>query len=169
MDSDDDNDGVADADDAFPLDPTEWRDTDGDGTGDNADTDDDDDGQLDVDETACGSDPLDKTSLSPDFDGDHSPDCVDSDDDNDGVADTDDVCAETVLPQDRPVQAKKNRFYANASGQFVDGEGNLAGISVVDTGGCSGIQIIEAMELGQGHVNQGITRGALETWMASLP
>ena len=38
-DADDDNDGVADADDAFPLDPTEWADSDNDGTGDNADTD----------------------------------------------------------------------------------------------------------------------------------
>ena len=28
--------GVADADDAFPLDATEWRASDGDGTGDNA-------------------------------------------------------------------------------------------------------------------------------------
>ncbi|MEZ4512377.1 MAG: thrombospondin type 3 repeat-containing protein [Chloroflexota bacterium] len=104
-----------------------------------------------------------------DFDGDGQGDACDADDDNDGVADDDDLCAGTVLPQDTPVQAKRNRFFADASGQFVDGEGNLAGISVVDTGGCSGIQIIEAMGLGQGHVKQGITRGALEEWMASLP
>ena len=32
-----DGDGVADADDAFPNDATEWADADGDGTGDNAD------------------------------------------------------------------------------------------------------------------------------------
>jgi len=38
-DADDDNDGVADPDDAFPLDPREWVDSDNDGTGDNADTD----------------------------------------------------------------------------------------------------------------------------------
>ncbi len=36
-DNDDDNDGVVDANDAFPRDPTEHRDSDGDGTGDNAD------------------------------------------------------------------------------------------------------------------------------------
>jgi subtilisin family serine protease len=36
-DTDDDNDGVLDGDDAFPLDPTESADTDGDGIGDNAD------------------------------------------------------------------------------------------------------------------------------------
>lgn len=40
-DSDDDNDSVADASDAFPLDPAEWIDTDTDGTGNNADIDDD--------------------------------------------------------------------------------------------------------------------------------
>ena len=46
--------------DAFPLDPKEWRDTDGDGIGDNADTDDDGDGDgySDAEETAAGSDPL---------------------------------------------------------------------------------------------------------------
>ena len=43
-DTDDDNDGTLDEDDAFPNDATETSDFDGDGTGDNADTDDDDDG-----------------------------------------------------------------------------------------------------------------------------
>jgi parallel beta-helix repeat protein len=43
-DPDDDNDGFADVDDAFPLDPSESTDTDGDGIGNNADTDDDGDG-----------------------------------------------------------------------------------------------------------------------------
>lgn len=63
------------------------NDNDGDGIPDDVDTDDDNDGQLDVDELACGSDPLDAASLSPDYDGDSIPDCVDTDDDNDGVAD----------------------------------------------------------------------------------
>jgi uncharacterized delta-60 repeat protein len=49
-DDDDDNDGVKDVDDAFPLDPDESVDTDGDGTGNNADTDDDNDGVPDVDD-----------------------------------------------------------------------------------------------------------------------
>jgi hypothetical protein len=43
-DLDDDNDGVPDTSDAFPLDPTETSDFDGDGIGDNADTDYDGDG-----------------------------------------------------------------------------------------------------------------------------
>ena len=90
-DPDDDNDGYTDDVDAFPFDDSEWSDNDADGVGDNADTDDDNDGQLDVDETACGSDPLDAGSLSPDFDGDDLPDCVDPDDDNDGVEDGSDA------------------------------------------------------------------------------
>ncbi len=46
-DTDDDNDGTPDDQDAFPLDPTEDTDTDGDKVGDNADTDDDNDGTPD--------------------------------------------------------------------------------------------------------------------------
>ena len=49
--------------DAFPLDPKEWRDTDGDGIGDNADTDDDGDGWSDLEEQKAGTDPLDKLSF----------------------------------------------------------------------------------------------------------
>ncbi len=44
MDPDDDNDGVADVSDAFPMDATETRDTDGDGIGDGTDPDIDGDG-----------------------------------------------------------------------------------------------------------------------------
>ena len=49
--------------DAFPNDPKEWRDTDGDGIGDNADTDDDGDGWSDEEERAAGTDPLDPLSF----------------------------------------------------------------------------------------------------------
>ncbi|MGB7304480.1 MAG: RICIN domain-containing protein [Burkholderiaceae bacterium] len=54
-DPDDDNDGVDDFNDAFPLDASESVDTDGDGTGNNADTDDDNDGVPDT----VDLDPLD--------------------------------------------------------------------------------------------------------------
>ena len=64
-DNDDDNDGVLDNEDAFPLDSTESVDTDGDGIGNNADTDDDGDGYAD-DEDAF---PLDETEWK-DSDGD---------------------------------------------------------------------------------------------------
>ena len=45
---DTDGDGVADPNDAFPSDAAEWADHDGDGTGDNGDADDDNDGVADV-------------------------------------------------------------------------------------------------------------------------
>ena len=49
-DADDDNDGVLDAEDAFPDDSEESSDFDQDGIGDNADDDDDNDDVLDVDD-----------------------------------------------------------------------------------------------------------------------
>ena len=62
-----DGDGVPNASavpwDAFPRDPKEWRDTDGDGIGDNADPDDDGDGWTDEEEKRAGSDPLDAVSF----------------------------------------------------------------------------------------------------------
>jgi hypothetical protein len=68
--SDPDGDGVPTANavpwDAFPLDPQEWRDTDGDGIGDNADPDDDGDGYSDREERQAGTDPLDPLSFPGD-------------------------------------------------------------------------------------------------------
>ena len=52
-DPDDDNDGVLDGDDDFPMNPAETNDRDGDGIGDNTDNDDDGDGWLDVTEMLC--------------------------------------------------------------------------------------------------------------------
>lgn len=66
-------------------------DHDGDGLNDDVDPDDDNDGQLDGAELACGSDPLDGASRSPDLDGDNDPDCTDPDRDGDGVADAQDA------------------------------------------------------------------------------
>ena len=44
--------------DAFPNDPNEWEDNDGDGIGNNADTDDDNDGMPDNWESQYGLNPL---------------------------------------------------------------------------------------------------------------
>ena len=67
---DSDGDGVADGLDAFPLDPSENKDTDGDGTGNNADLDDDDDGMPDAWEIVNHLNPLaDDANGDPDGDG----------------------------------------------------------------------------------------------------
>ena len=50
---DTDGDGIIDFFDAFPTDPTEWQDTDGDRVGDNADPDTDNDGFTDAEEAAA--------------------------------------------------------------------------------------------------------------------
>jgi hypothetical protein len=61
-DADDDNDGVEDTSDDFPLDANESRDSDKDGTGNNEDLDDDNDGFTDQQELADGTDPLSRFS-----------------------------------------------------------------------------------------------------------
>jgi uncharacterized delta-60 repeat protein len=82
-DGDDDDDGLADGADNCPLvyNPDQ-ADADGNGLGDACDRPDGDgDGQSDVDERACGSDPLSADSRSLDSDGDGVPDCAESGDD----------------------------------------------------------------------------------------
>ena len=86
QDTDDDNDGVLDTSDAFPLDNSETVDTDGDGTGNNTDTDDDGDGVLDTTDAF----PLDKNETT-DTDSDGIGNHTDTDDDGDGVADSSDI------------------------------------------------------------------------------
>ena len=91
IDTDKDGDGYENTDDLFPLDNSEWIDSDNDGVGDNADTDDDNDNWLDADELECGTDPLDSSDTPLDTDGDQQADCIDLDDDNDSYPDTDDL------------------------------------------------------------------------------
>jgi hypothetical protein len=71
---DTDGDTHEDGDDAFPLNATEWSDNDEDGIGDNADDDDDDDGLTDEKEAEKGTDPL-----NADTDGDGANDKEDYD------------------------------------------------------------------------------------------
>jgi len=108
LDADDDQDGVPDDRDAFPLDPHEWADEDGDWIGDNLDADDNGDGtpddrnsngtpdceELDFDGDGvdrAGAIPWDAFPFDPkgwrDTDGDGIGDNSDPDDDNDGASD----------------------------------------------------------------------------------
>ena len=134
--TDTDSDGYDDASDEFPLDSTEWVDTDGDGTGNNADTDDDDDGLSDTDEATYGSDPLltdtdgdgyddyeevmggsdptDSTDTPTDTDGDGTIDLYDTDDDNDGLTDTE----EAALGTDPLLSDTDSDGYDDATDEF---------------------------------------------------
>ena len=107
--ADSDNDGVDDADDAFPDDPNEQYDTDGDGVGDNSDAfpedpdgseDTDGDGMPDSWESDNGLDPEDGNDAVSDADGDgltgleeyqHGTDPNNADTDGDGMADDTDT------------------------------------------------------------------------------
>ena len=100
VDTDDDNDGVVDELDAFPMDETESADADGDGFGDATDDDDDDDGWTDVDELSCLTDPMDTMDVPADNDGDGECDLTDGDDDNDGVIDIDDAFPNNPFERD---------------------------------------------------------------------
>ncbi|MFK7993997.1 MAG: PKD domain-containing protein, partial [Granulosicoccus sp.] len=82
LDSDDDNDGFADSEDAFPLNASEWLDSDNDNIGNNADLDDDNDSVADLEDDF----PLDATEWL-DTDGDGIGNNADPDDDNDGALD----------------------------------------------------------------------------------
>jgi RHS repeat-associated protein len=73
---DSDGDGVPDGQDAFPNDPTEWSDLDGDGIGDNSDPDIDGDGISNAYEVQAGTDPYDPASVPQDTDGNGIPDAL---------------------------------------------------------------------------------------------
>jgi hypothetical protein len=97
-----DGDGVPDLLDAFPHDPHEWEDTDGDGIGNNADTDDDNDGMPDDWETQYGLNPLAANDAGQDKDSDglsnleeyrQGSDPSSADTDNDGMMDKQEVDA----------------------------------------------------------------------------
>jgi len=125
---DTDGDDVEDGNDAWPLDTTEWLDTDNDGTGDNADTDDDGDGLSDEDEEKIhGTDPM-----LADSDGDglsdpdellvHLTNPIDDDSDDDGLLDGAEVNTHGTLPK-----------VADTDGDgFLDGYEVLTGKSPID-------------------------------------
>lgn len=132
IDPDDDNDGVPDASDAFPLDPSEWADADGDLIGDVLDADDDGDGvgddhnengAPDHEERDFDGDGVKRAEAVPwdafpndpkewrDADGDGIGDNADLDNDGDGWSDAEEADAGTdsqnalSFPTERDVDA----------------------------------------------------------------
>ncbi|MDE2803119.1 MAG: leucine-rich repeat domain-containing protein, partial [Chloroflexota bacterium] len=89
---DSDGDGFVDVADAFPSDPGDWADLDGDGIGDNADPDADGDGRADADDAF----PHDADEWA-DLDGDGVGDNADPDRDGDGVGNGDDLFPDDAL------------------------------------------------------------------------
>ena len=122
-DLDDDNDTVPDVDDAFPEDPGESKDFDGDKIGDNTDDDDDGDGVLDNDDKfqndprggldADGDGMADEWEEKYGLDSSDATD-ADSDADNDGISALEEFKADTD-PTASDLKVQQLRFDAPAS------------------------------------------------------
>jgi alpha-tubulin suppressor-like RCC1 family protein len=126
---DSDGDGIADINDAFPLDATEQVDTDGDGIGDNADAFPlDATEQVDTEGDGLGDNadafPLDATEQI-DTDGDGVGNNTDNDDDNDGILDEDD---------DEPLTAyidTQTPVFGNIEQVIIEATGKLTEVSLI--------------------------------------
>jgi hypothetical protein len=125
IDPDDDNDGVFDDSDAFPLDSSESEDTDGDGLGNNQDMDDDNDGEPDASDPF----PLDAGNVL--------------DSDGDGVVDREDVA-----PND-PSVTKAIQFNLSNSSSIGLGE-----VLKEDSSGVSSFGISPRIKDGAGLIGQ---------------
>ena len=135
-DTDDDNDGHADKDDAFPFAVTEHSDNDGDGIGDNKDIDDDNDGVSDNADTFPFN-----AQEHQDTDLDGIGDNTDTDDDGDGIPDESDPDAISLAPNTAPQLAVPETLVFSymengvAKAEVTDAENNAtaAGWSVISS------------------------------------
>jgi hypothetical protein len=110
-----------------------------------------------------------------DLDGDGEGDVCDPDDDGDGVDDDLDLCPETAASDADAgvpsVYLGKNRW-ADIDGDGVfdtikpNGKGPQLYFDMVDTAGCSCAQIIEELDLGNGHSKFGCSISAMRDWSA---
>ena len=92
------------------------------------------------------------------------------DEDNDGVPNDDDVCLATAIPESAPTSGLNknrwtlqdvNRVFTQASPQ----EGSKNSFTTTDTRGCSCEQIVDVLDLGQGHLKNGCSTGVMLNWI----
>ena len=151
------------------LDCDAITDSDGDGTPDGCDLCAADPAKTEPGACGCGI-------ADTDGDGDQLADCVDTcpldpfnDADGDGVCGNIDLCPGTELPDEPTVELWGNRFAAKVDGTFDAGKGKFDGLYTLEnTQGCSATQIIALEGLGQRHTQYGISKSALEAFIASL-
>lgn len=100
-----------------------------------------------------------------------------NDADDDGVCDDEDLCLGTIIPE--ATVPSKGELNPNHWALLDDdenfdtvtkGRGKGAGRSytIEDTAGCSCEQIIEELDLGNGHVKHGCSNSAMDDWVSSL-
>ena len=156
---DSDGDGVLDGDDNCPADPNpDQADRDLDGVGD-----------------VCDNCPdvfnPDQEDTNGDGIGDACSGPVDSD--GDGVPDQADVCSGTAIPEGIPTRTLGVNRWALTDGDGIfdtapppgRGRGPDLDFMIEDTAGCSCEQIIEALDLGKGHLKHGCSISAMEAWV----
>jgi len=96
------------------------------------------------------------------------------DSDGDGVPDGQDRCEQTRMPEPPPSEGLGMNRWA-----LIDGDGKFdtrtandkepkRTFTLQDTGGCSCMQIIEKLGLGEGHRKHGCSTGEMEQWIKSL-
>jgi MYXO-CTERM domain-containing protein len=96
--------------------------------------------------------------------------CID--DDGDGVCDHVDQCPGTEAPETNVPSERLlvNHWVLGEDGEFVtvnpNGRGPRRSYTIEDTGGCNCEQIIEALDLGEGHRKHGCSISAMDDWSA---
>jgi hypothetical protein len=125
LENDSDGDGTPDEEDAFPNDPSEWLDTDGDTIGNNTDSDDDNDTYSDVNDAF----PLDASEWL-DTDGDTIGNNADTDDDNDSYLDDSDAFpldASEWIDTDGDLVGDNSDAFPNDPAETTDTDGDGVG------------------------------------------